>query len=325
MENEAENNNQQNHESQFQPSNVPECEIENNITQVTSNSTNGANGSDIINESANIRANTVNQWDIKTSEVIAIAAVSVNIVLAIFTYFLFEKASAQTKAAIISANAAIKADSIAEQSYTLSNNIFKSSDSANKVSFNETKRLNDNIIIENRKRSKRDSLSLNAQLQTLTASQKEFEVGNEPYLQIVKPSFSIANNKHIVIQYSIENLGNYPIKVLVNHPGVSMDFNPNFLALNEYMFKNTKIVPKENIVINRYITKDKPFDFGVIIDRPITDKLENVLKDEKSFLVIEGFIIYQNLVTKNKKIYKYMFSVNINGVTYTKINENINM
>ncbi len=119
----------------------------------------------------------------------------------IINYRLFEKTSVQ-------AIAALKADSIAERSYVLSYSIYKSTDSSNKASFIETKRVNDSTIIENRKRSKRDSLSLNAQIQTLKETKNEFEIDNQPFLQVLNVKIdTLIAGKPMVVSYKLYNHG----------------------------------------------------------------------------------------------------------------------
>ena len=65
---------------------------------------------------------------------IAIAAVIVNIALGLITLMLFNKASTQ-------ATAALRADTIANKGYLLTDSTFKSSDSINKATLDATKKI----------------------------------------------------------------------------------------------------------------------------------------------------------------------------------------
>ncbi|MDR3694803.1 hypothetical protein [Mucilaginibacter sp.] len=125
----------------------------------------------------------------KIANLIAAVAVCVSIVLAVFTYSLFKQASNQTVVANKSAAAAVTADSIANNSYHLSDSIYKESENANKITFAETKRYNDgflraqqNIFDENKK----DAISREQREKTtFEETKKDFEIENRPFLQTI--------------------------------------------------------------------------------------------------------------------------------------------
>ena len=130
--------------------------------------------------------------------------------MGVFTDLLWQGAIEATKTANNSlketrraVNEGMHSNNIAEKNYNISKAAFDSSISSSKVaSENE------------RKSFELRSKSVAAQIQSLKETQKQFEVANEPYLQYRKfklPKLEIGKPR--IVDFSIENLGNYPVKI----------------------------------------------------------------------------------------------------------------
>lgn len=213
----------------------------------------------------------------------------VNAVLALFTFLLFKEALRQGDVAEKSANAAIRA-------------------------VDEAKRSND-IAAKN---SKEDSISfatnydlaqqsLQTQINSVKEAQKQFEILNRPYIQMMdfKPIDFVANG-YPKIEYTITNLGNYPAKILSGRMGLMLTDtfrNP---------FKNINMLGHHHhaaVILTKgeeYRTSYNPKE---MINSYHAEKIEN----ETWFIYAWGELEYINELNKKKMIYRFAFRVDQKG------------
>jgi hypothetical protein len=140
---------------------------------------------------------------------------------------------------------------------------------------------------------------------TFRETRNEFSIGNEPFLQITNPfipKFEIGDT--LQINFSIENLGKYPVKVDTFR--FYFDMSPNPFSFR--MIDTTVTFYKS--IANTYLVNGK-FDNYKIQLSNIVDKNSRKLVKMKAFkFYFLGYIKYTNEVTKDLKVYKFEFELN---------------
>ncbi|MBX9734326.1 MAG: hypothetical protein K2X37_09715 [Chitinophagaceae bacterium] len=195
-----------------------------------------------INPGAVIKETKKNK--IATADKIAILGLIVNIVLAVFTYLLFKEATNSTKIATDAFQEARRSNSISEKNYQLAKDAFEESQ---KTGQQATQLANK---------------SLETQIGTLKENQKQFSISNEPFLSIASANIELFEvGKPLLSKIKIENLGNYPCKVIDCKTIITIRIIPP-------EFKEVfKIAPSYNDILNKYILHDNPVPspFGTTI------------------------------------------------------------
>lgn len=150
-----------------------------------------------------------------------------------------------------------------------------------------------------------DSL-LNLQVQALRETQKEFKIGNEPFLEIATPIKldTLLPNKDIMITTKVRNLGKYPVKIISSVGAIVMRYNkPDFKSI--YAKQTTNYIGQ----INKYIVFDSPEEYTEYKGEPIKT-WELVGFFTKSLPIYTyGIYKYKNLVTGETKEYDYMIKL----------------
>ncbi len=264
---------------------------------------------------------TIGKYDqAKIANIIAGVAVTVSIFLAVFTYSLFKQASTQTQAANRSASASVTADSIANNSYHLSDSIYKATDTSNKRTFDETKHYNDNFLkaqqkafVEAKKdadiREKRDSIAFQQ-------TKKQFEIENRPYLQIVNVNIdTLEKGKPFYISYYLNNFGKFPANVLLVKTQITYSTNTVYeipISFDKYT----------NIKTNFYVSNgvsQKLYTNGI-------DTLPKLFVDQynngKISLFFFGLCEFINPITNKKFIYKFKDRINNKPSFTIEVQEN---
>jgi hypothetical protein len=141
------------------------------------------------------------------------------------------------------------------------------------------------------------------QIEALKEANKQFTIGNEPYLQLedmVVTDFE--PGKKFTISFNVFNLGNYPIKAIAGKAFWAVrrtDPTINYPALDTAKWR----------VMNKFIMKEIPEPFTVDDDLPVSAEKCYAIEKMGYFMWYGGIIKYQNLSTKEIKYYKYMMRI----------------
>ena len=235
--------------------------------------------------------------------------------LALYTYKLFQDAQ-QANGRNIEAITAAKKSADASVS-----------SAAEQKSYDSSSRISDSI--RDIKNQIRDSLNFKkqeklfeAQILQLNESRLEFEKTNEPYLQIANPTIkTLTPNQPLYIEYSIENLGNYPVKILDAKTITAIRIKP--IPVKELLdFKH------DSSVINSYVIKGTPYKAGIITEKPISQNQIFIINTQnlgEYYVYALGYIKYKNLVTLKEKIYNFEIKIPLTTNPEFIINENVDV
>lgn len=226
--------------------------------------------------------------------------VVISAILAFYTFKLFSTASEQTKITIKATDAAIKATSISETN--------SRRDSINNILARENDRWNkmrDNISLDEQKKS------IDAQIKSIQESQKQFNIQNEPFLEIGVLKNTIEKNK-LTIVLAIRNLGRYPVKVYDGK--INFKIQEKIPRLED--IHTIEIIGDNDGMRNggRYLTSEKPIEYTYTCN--VTNKEIDECKEGFKLFWITGFFKYTNLLTMRDKEYKYILSIQDEEITY---------
>ncbi|TAM97802.1 MAG: hypothetical protein EPN39_10515 [Chitinophagaceae bacterium] len=237
---------------------------------------------------------------VTTADKIAFAGLIVNVLLAVFTYLLFREATNSTKTANEAVAEARRSNSISEINYALAKDAFDES----KKSGQEATQL--------------ANKSLETQIGTLKENQKQFNISNEPFLSIASSNIELFEvGKPLLTKIKIENLGNYPCKVIECKTIITIRLVPPD-------FKEVyKIQPSYSDILNIYILHDNPVPspFGTTV--PLNENQVMIVKKDNYFVFLTGYIKYQNIISKKIKTYKFQLKMKPGYETENIINENV--
>jgi hypothetical protein len=245
----------------------------------------------IKQEPPNIIVNFLEQKPEKWSYAnrIAAAAVFVTIILIGVTYKLFTEARKQSYAAIRVANSA-------DSTYIEA----KKNDNESSI---RQRQIFDSTGADTRKRFVLDSESTQEQISTM---KKQFEIDNEAYLEVVKPSiFSFAANQEPIVTYEIDNLGKQPVKEYSSNEAiqfVNVDSMDRFIKNPFGFIKFLK--PERN---SRYFVKEAPLTTTMEFEKQfiITDSMFAWVTTGRICVFLSGNIFYINPVNSKKRHYSY--------------------
>jgi hypothetical protein len=257
----------------------------------------------------------------KVANLISAGMLVATIVLAIFTYKVFNQTTSQTIAANRSADAAkISADAAKrsadlqkkalDESSDFNKRIFKlqqdannSSDSTNKSTLAQTKAYNEKLLTAQKEvltETKKDAIKKDYRdSANLAETKKEFEIENSPFLEIVNASIStVEKNKPVIITFAYFNHSKLPAQVIVAKSRITYS-----------MFKNAVASADTN---NFAQTKGKSYIANGVSEN-ITTQTDSLMHDIVSgynsgvyYLFLEGYCEYVNPVTKKK--FKFSFT-----------------
>ncbi len=164
---------------------------------------------------------------------------------------------------------------------------------------------------------KQQTDSLKFQDSVFRVNQNNFEVSNEPFLQVeVLKIDSFKVGKPINIHFSIKNLGIYPAKVITIKMGGQIGKDePDLFIENAPNYLNA----------DNYIIKDSPMPLNTADNfQPITEDLFKSLKNSKNTFYAEMYILYKNLINNKNREYKLIIGIeptHDNRFSY-RLNEN---
>ncbi|HEY5326405.1 MAG TPA: hypothetical protein VIJ27_05350 [Mucilaginibacter sp.] len=158
--------------------------------------------------------------------------------------------------------------------------------------------------------------SLNTQIASIKETQKYFAISNEPYLQIKEATISNPTiGSHYMIKFTIENLGNYPVKIInmTKYSAIRPD-NPGI--------KNIKMINDADNFVGRYIIKDNPQQF-IHDDYKHTVTIENTkIIQGRGYYWNGGVITYENLINHKTKMYTFLMRIKFDGWNSFIYNDN---
>jgi len=188
--------------------------------------------------------------------------------------------------------------------------------------FKATKRYNDSSLkIQERVFKSNDSnskKSLKAQIASLKETQKDFGITNEPYLEITKAYIdTFVVGKFVYVNYIINNLGNYPVKIIGSKAYTAVRKTDPFKESSnkQSAFNNLRI-------INQYVIKENEMGYSDISPMILTQGNYNAITKYGYFFWFFGNIEYINLITKKKKEYRFSIKMVPNKIGATTYGDN---
>jgi hypothetical protein len=157
------------------------------------------------------------------------------------------------------------------------------------------------------------SKSIDAQIQSLKETQREFEAINQPFLQIGKISYLLATPEAAMTMiYRINNVTNIPVKIIDFRSAFQMagNSNPPVKEMREKLSKNV-------YKLNLYVTSVSSQDIKTS-DRELNQN-EMKMVEQPGFLnwlYIYREIRYKNLVTDSIKVYAFFIKIRNIEVAY---------
>ncbi len=161
--------------------------------------------------------------------------------------------------------------------------------------------------------------SLNAQIQSLQETQKEFDIENRPLLQVLNIQFdTLTVGKKLYLKYLYVNSGKQPIKLLTETVKLKIQNNKKE---SDYTLTNPLISPINIYLIGNAIYQKKWFS-GI----PIKEDFYKHVRNGDFSLHLIGSCVFKNNVTNRRSIYEYDYrifyagdEVSVLGVTDTTI------
>ncbi|SHM01366.1 hypothetical protein [Mucilaginibacter sp. OK098] len=195
---------------------------------------------------------------------------------------------------------------LTRQSISIAERVFKAdTTNANKVytqsrkDATESDKREDERDKRAEKNLKLQDSSLNAQIASLKETQKQFKAQNEPYLQIKIDTILVRMDTQKVF-YSISNATKTPVKVLKSKCFIYID------TIN----KKKDIDTIKFSIKNFYITESLPYNGSITGKIKLTnDWFRYLTVYKKAYVYIDGVVIYENMVDKNVREYKYVVKI----------------
>lgn len=213
--------------------------------------------------------------------------------------------------AISQSKSAIKAATITDSTFKETKRYNDSSLAIQKLAFNSSN--TDAIKREKREveRSKRESISLGAQIKSIKITQSQFENEHAPLLQINFTGENIGANR-LKLNYTLFNLTTIPIKVITLTSACIINVIDSFKIPNLKFEK----FEKEDITFNNYyVIKETPQPRVTYFNYKSDKQRIGYFEKGYLYLRVKGEITYVNLVTNKKRKYSYIVKL-----TYEKSN-----
>lgn len=228
------------------------------------------------------------------ANIISSFALVVSIVLAFYTYKVFQIANSQNESVIKSASASVKSAETAE-------NTLKETKRYNKEYLDLQRELFKSSDEDSRKRSQRDSLSLNAQIKSIKENEKEFKIGNIPNLQMGDiETISLENSRQGQFDANIYNLGKQSVKSL----SIQMQIYGRPKKDSTLFMRSFIKIPIAPVTVLNYLNPQKPTKITFHSNQNSADTIVGFMK--KKFIVfIVGNVRYINYT--NNKVRNYTF------------------
>jgi len=143
--------------------------------------------------------------------------------------------------------------------------------------------------------------SLNAQVNSIKETENQFQIDNEPILEVVTTAYPILKeNQESSIAIDVFNLGKYPCRIL------------DMIILTAYKiappnFKEVYTLGKNHVAgLNEYITNQKNIHETILVPKIFSKSHIESLQSGQYSIYLWGTIKYQNLVTKKMKEYNFI-------------------
>lgn len=156
--------------------------------------------------------------------------------------------------------------------------------------------------------------SVTKQIEALNESQKQFEKTNIPFLQLRDLQVvALEEKKPIKIKYVLQNLGNYPARIIDTEIGYFVD--TNIVSDNPYSNHSKP----EHDTSENYIIKESPFNQIFTADSAINVFSYVNLTSANNFVYFFGDITYINEVNNKKRKCSFYIKISPPPSTVYKI------
>jgi len=233
--------------------------------------------------------------------IIEILGLLTNIVLAIFTYLLFNKTVEANKTSQDSLKESRRANDISkgalDRAIEESNNSYlrektiDSLDSLDRLFYYE----------ENEKRSYLQNKQIETQINNLRSSQEHFELNSRPYLQVSKIKFTqFKANLPLKIRFEIANLGGHSARIINGKYGYHLG-----TKVKAYPFRELPDVHADPLFNNQYVMWGYPSVHYLEGIDSLPADLMNEIESEFIKITLFGEYTYINEVTGKIRIYSF--------------------
>lgn len=250
--------------------------------------------------------------------IIDILSLLTNIVLALFTYLLFNKTTEANNTSQEALKESKRANDISkgalDRAIDESNNskirekTIDSLDSIDRAFYYE----------ENAKRNYLQNKQIETQINNLKSSQEHFELNSRPYLQVNKIKFTqFKPNLPLKIRYEIVNLGSHSAKIINGKYGYFIG-----TKVKVYPFRELPNVKPDPLFNNQYVMWGYPsvhYIDGVDI---MATELINKITSEDLKVTVFGEYSYLNELTGKIRIYNFSIWLRPNEEFFFVKNEN---
>jgi hypothetical protein len=235
------------------------------------------------NKETPIQVEKRKKW--KIDHTLTVVGIFVNIALLIATYKLWKEAVNAGKSATTAAIASKESAEQAKESNKLAKQSADSSQGMNKQAIDVSKQ------------------SLDAQINSIKETQKQFEVANRPVIQInnIKVE-TFEQGKPTRITFNIANFGKYPAKIFKSQSKIVYSIDPDFKDfsyLNDSITKYSLYVGGEN---------STPF-FAQEVKNELKKFIYDQVNDGERFIYLIGKFNYLNLVMNQEAIYRFIIRI----------------
>ncbi len=222
--------------------------------------------------------------------------ITVNVILIFFTIRLYREAVSQSQAATDAANAAIESNRIARETME-TNNTF----SQRNIAMQEADAKSGDTI--NKKTIEVAQQSLQAQINSLKETQRQFDTENMPYLECKEFTFlTFEPNKPPKIAFQIINFGKTAAKIIKYKVGF---FYSPIIQFKPQGYLAT--IPFDPIPAGLYVTSQYPAVQIMTANNSITQEAYNQAIAQKTVMIMCGEIDYINEINSKKR--KHIFNV----------------
>lgn len=221
-----------------------------------------------------------------------IAGIAVNVVLALFTYFLFQEAVRQREASTQAVNIAQQALEDSRENDSIARRREIERDSLDSI-------VRSRDFIRDTTNTRLNRQALQTQINATKENQNQFLAANEPYLNIYSIEIiQFAVGKPLIISIGIENLGNYACKIIEDKTEFFFKTVPP--EFNEIYDSH----PAKSDRLNSYLSKEKSME-TTFSTSSISANQYMVVAESNFFIFFNAYFKYRNIITGAIKIYKF--------------------
>jgi hypothetical protein len=254
-------------------------------------------------------------WPPSLTDIIAFFMLLVTGALMWFTYGLYKSATEDSKTSVSSASAANRSATIAQQTLNEIKDYNTKSLAEQDKNFTDIRKYNDSSLLiqkaiidsnsfANRSNLERTNKSLALQDSTLRETQREFEIENQPLLQIINIHLiPFEVNKTIHLTFDLRNFGKQPARLIVNKH--IMRINP---------IDKAPIINESEMVVD-FKTKDMYLPNGVADPQDdesnvnMNQEVLDLIKNKRWCLYIMGVIEFESTANSKKYQFRYNFRI----------------